>query len=96
MFRRVNTRYGAIKKICSKHNLYSIATEFPSLWTWNNLGLIDLPLKSIKLKKIKNEQFKIVLLYFYVPDIFFVVEWYYLPIPPLGQDMTQGQFLSGV
>ena len=21
---------------------------------------------------------------------------YYLPIPPLGQDMTQGQFLSGV
>ena len=24
------------------------------------------------------------------------VEWYYLPTPPLGQDMTQGQFLSGV
>ena len=23
-------------------------------------------------------------------------EWYYLPTPPLGQDMTQGQFLSGV
>ncbi len=22
--------------------------------------------------------------------------WSYLPIPPLGQDMTQGQFLSGV
>ena len=22
--------------------------------------------------------------------------WYYLPNPPLGQDMTQGQFLSGV
>ena len=22
--------------------------------------------------------------------------WYYLPTPPLGQDMTQGQFLSGV
>ena len=21
---------------------------------------------------------------------------YYLPTPPLGQDMTQGQFLSGV
>ena len=24
------------------------------------------------------------------------VLWYYLPTPPLGQDMTQGQFLSGV
>ena len=23
-------------------------------------------------------------------------QWYYLPTPPLGQDMTQGQFLSGV
>ena len=23
-------------------------------------------------------------------------EWHYLPTPPLGQDMTQGQFLSGV
>ena len=22
--------------------------------------------------------------------------WYYLPTPPLGQEMTQGQFLSGV
>ena len=22
--------------------------------------------------------------------------WYFLPTPPLGQDMTQGQFLSGV
>ena len=22
--------------------------------------------------------------------------WPYLPTPPLGQDMTQGQFLSGV
>ena len=22
--------------------------------------------------------------------------WYYLPTPPLGQDMTQGQFLSRV
>ena len=25
-----------------------------------------------------------------------VQAWYYLPTPPLGQDMTQGQFLSGV
>ena len=25
-----------------------------------------------------------------------LLEWYYLPTPPLGQDMTQGQFLSGV
>ena len=24
------------------------------------------------------------------------VSWYYLPTPPLGQDKTQGQFLSGV
>ena len=24
------------------------------------------------------------------------LQWYYLPTPPLGQDMTQGQFLSGV
>ena len=22
--------------------------------------------------------------------------WYYSPTPPLGQDMTQGQFVSGV
>ena len=27
---------------------------------------------------------------------FIVLKWSYLPIPPLGQDMTQGQFLSGV
>ena len=26
----------------------------------------------------------------------FYAERYYLPTPPLGQDMTQGQFLSGV
>ena len=26
----------------------------------------------------------------------FVTLWYYLPTPPPGQDMTQGQFLSGV
>ena len=25
-----------------------------------------------------------------------LVCWYYIPTPPLGQDMTQGQFLSGV
>ena len=25
-----------------------------------------------------------------------VTWWSYLPTPPLGQDMTQGQFLSGV
>ena len=25
-----------------------------------------------------------------------IVSWYYLPTPPLGKDMTQGQFLSGV
>ena len=25
-----------------------------------------------------------------------LAERYYLPTPPLGQDMTQGQFLSGV
>ena len=24
------------------------------------------------------------------------LEWSYLPAPPLGQDMTQGHFLSGV
>ena len=26
----------------------------------------------------------------------YYITWYYLPTPPLGQDMTQGQFLSGV
>ena len=26
----------------------------------------------------------------------YILVWYYLPTPPLGQDMTQGQFLSGV
>ena len=26
----------------------------------------------------------------------YYVSWSYLPTPPLGQDMTQGQFLSGV
>ena len=31
----------------------------------------------------------------WVPNIYrFVL--FYLPTPPLGQDMTQGQFLSGV
>ena len=25
-----------------------------------------------------------------------IPEWYYLPTPPIGQDMTQGQFLSEV
>ena len=29
-------------------------------------------------------------------DIFCNYYRYYLPTPPLGQDMTQGQFLSGV
>ena len=35
--------------------------------------------------------------YVYVCDsVCWLVAWYYLPTPPLGQDMTQGQFLSGV
>ena len=25
-----------------------------------------------------------------------LIKWYYLPTPPLGQDMTQSQFVSGV
>ena len=29
-------------------------------------------------------------------DCCLMITWYYLPTPPLGQDMTQGQFLSGV
>ena len=29
-------------------------------------------------------------------EIFVVVSWSYLPTPPLAQDMTQVQFLSGV
>ena len=29
-------------------------------------------------------------------SVFLFLDWYYLPTPPLGQDMTQGQFLSGV
>ena len=29
-------------------------------------------------------------------DGWLLVGWYYLPTPPLGQDMTHGQFLSGV
>ena len=28
--------------------------------------------------------------------VFYIPSWSYLPTPPLGQDMTQGQFLSGV
>ena len=30
------------------------------------------------------------------PSTIKVIPWYYLPTPPLRQDMTQGQFLSGV
>ena len=29
-------------------------------------------------------------------SILLMSDWYYLPTPPLGQDMTQSQFLSGV
>ena len=29
-------------------------------------------------------------------SFFFLLSYSYLPTPPLGQDMTQGQFLSGV
>ena len=36
-------------------------------------------------------------LFFFFFFFFFQISlWYYLPTPPLGQDMTQGQFLSGV
>ena len=30
------------------------------------------------------------------PKLEIEILWYYLPTPPLGQDMTQDQFLSGV
>ena len=35
----------------------------------------------------------------FTPKTFIIIiisHWYYLPTPPLGQDMTQGQFLSRV
>ena len=35
-------------------------------------------------------------LYSFCADLLHSLMWYYLPTPPLGQDMTQGQFLSGV
>ena len=54
-------------------------------------------------------QYKIILYHFktkidnFLPMIAFIIEfggargeWSYLPTPPLGQDMTQGQILSGV
>ena len=37
--------------------------------------------------------------YIYAAPICYVIcgcEYIYLPTPPLGQDLTQGQFLSGV
>ena len=41
-----------------------------------------------------------VIVFPYSEYITFIVDlvqlWYYLPTPPLGQDKTQGQFLSGV
>ena len=37
------------------------------------------------------------LLIYFTPCLFpNFISRYYLPTPPLGQDMTQGQFLSGV
>ena len=37
------------------------------------------------------------LIYVYKEDLVLNnLQWYYLPTPPLGQDMTQCQFLSGV
>ena len=44
----------------------------------------------MKQKKYFVEQFK---MKFVKPTL---DREYYLPTPPLGQDMTQGQFLSGV
>ena len=44
--------------------------------------------KKKKKKKKKSPQFQP------YPDFYQVLS--YLPTPPLGQDMTQGQFLSGV
>ena len=47
---------------------------------------------------IKMERFqKLILCVCYIIEVDeFLIMLSYLPTPPLGQDMTQGQFLSGV
>ena len=79
-------------------------------WIWNKTHLIEQPWINIKLKKNlkKNKKQNIswllvsliacqpFLSYSLLKSAFFGKQWYYLPNPPLGQDMTQGQFLSGV
>ena len=51
----------------------------------NTGGKVMIPIIFIWIKKKKDGR---------LDSLKFV--WYYLLTPPLGQDMTQGQFLSGV
>ena len=47
--------------------------------------------------KTQRNQTKSYLIYMYEENLVLTKpQWYYLPTPPLGQDMTQGQFLRGV
>ena len=63
-------------------------------WKWDFLLVIQISF-------IKNVTFKKKIFFFskhvrYSALISCQPGWSYLPTPPLGQDMTQGQFLSGV
>ena len=63
------------------------------LWTPSNL-----PEKYEKINSgsVLNESYTLKIEKARLASCLFRKKWYYLPTPPLGQDMTQGQFLSGV
>ena len=48
------------------------------------------------MNNFKSNYFRSMLNFAIILNHFLPFIRYYLPTPPLGQDMTQGQFLSGV
>ena len=70
---------------------------FSSLARSRNLSRISLSLSLGSASAAKSTICWLLLL-FYSLRVFLISfnRWYYLPTPPLGQDMTQDQFLSGV
>ena len=76
----------------------TVVTDITKLYNINLLTILPEQIWFFSIKKKQELHKQIVLLVLFSSDILWLSHShrFYLPAPPLGQDMIQGQFLSGV
>ena len=75
------------------NRLYSSPSSFIFSFLWNHFVDVILQPHWICLVPPRRKKSQYIT---FLTILFFKMFWSYLPTSPLGQDMTQGQFLSGV